>query len=395
MNSMNTDLDLEDYKYELPNERIAKYPLDKRSKSKMLCFSEGKIEHRIFEEVVDILPKHTHLVFNDTKVIPARVHFYKSTGAKIEVFLLEPKNATVEEAMVATQKATWNCMIGNAKRWKIGATELIELNNTSISISRTGDTEVQFSWNSEAVFTEIIELMGKVPLPPYLNREVEDQDQSRYQTVYSKSEGAVAAPTAGLHFNDKILKTLREEGILQNYVTLHVSAGTFQPIKELNIQNHEMHREEIIVSKKILVDLIENPNVLAVGTTSMRTLESLYWYGVMLEEDPDSVFKIEKLFPYQAQPAISAKASFQNVLNLMERKGIDHLLGNTEIFIFPSYEFKVVKKLLTNFHMPGSTLILLVAAFVGEVWKELYEQALRNDYRFLSFGDCCLLDLGQ
>ena len=392
MNCMNTDLDLEDYKYELPPERIAKYPLKERSKSKMLHFSKSTTKHRTFEEIVDVLPKDTHIVFNDTKVIPARIHFYKSTGAKIEVFLLEPKNSTVEEAMVMTQASTWSCMIDNAKRWKIGTTETIELDNTIVAISRVADTDVHFAWQSNELFSDIIEQMGKVPLPPYLNREVEEQDQDRYQTVYSKSEGAVAAPTAGLHFNDRILNRLNEDGILENYVTLHVSAGTFQPIKELNIENHDMHREEIIISKKVVEDLINSPLVLAVGTTSMRTLESLYWYGVMLEDQPDAAFHIDKLFPYQKRPAMSTQKALTNILEYMGAKGLNHLTGNTEIFIFPGYEFKVVKKLLTNFHMPGSTLILLVAAFIGEAWKDIYEQALDSDYRFLSFGDCCLLE---
>jgi len=389
---MAIDLNLDNYKYDLPEEKIAKYPLKERAKSKMLLFEGKNIEHKRFSDIVEVLSDDTHIVFNDTKVIPARIHFFKSTGAKIEVFLLEPiAPKTVEEAMVADKNCNWQCMIGNAKRWKEGSSQEVDLGDEKVTITRTGITEVAFNWSSGRSFSEIVKMLGKVPLPPYIKREVEKNDESRYQTVYSNNDGAVAAPTAGLHFTEEVIEQLQAKGIKQSYLTLHVSAGTFQPIKELDVQKHEMHNEEVIIEKEVVEKLLKLPNVLSVGTTSLRTLESLYWYGHLLEKDPEAPFFIPKLLPYDDEATLSSEKALQNVLDVMNRKNLSFIRGNTEIFILPGYAFRIVKKLLTNFHMPGSTLVLLIAAFVGENWRVIYKEALDNDYRFLSFGDCCLL----
>ncbi len=388
---MDHDINLEDYKYDLPEEKIAKYPLEERADSKMLRYEDGNIAHLQFRDILTQLSGGDHLVFNNTKVIPARIHFHKTTGARIEVFLLEPTSpTTVEKAMEATHHCTWQCLIGNAKRWKIGSEEVIELPSGNLTIRRHTEDEVRFSWAQDQPFSTIIEQLGKVPLPPYIKRESEENDLTRYQTVYSIAAGAVAAPTAGLHFTEEVLEQLKKLGITQSFLTLHVSAGTFQPIKG-NIYDHPMHREEVLINKSTLQDLAGKPNICAVGTTSMRTLESLYWYGVMLSSNPQASFHIPKHFPYETPSQLTAQDAFDLVLQYMNRHQLSVIHGTTEIFIFPGYQFRVVRRLITNFHLPGSTLILLVAAFIGQDWEKVYDAALNNNYRFLSYGDCCLL----
>jgi S-adenosylmethionine:tRNA ribosyltransferase-isomerase len=388
------NLDLSSFSYHLPEEKIAKYPLANRSDSKLLTYTNGTISHRKFEEIDEILPESCHLVFNDTKVIPARLIFHKETGARIEIFLLEPlaPSNIYAEVMAATEKCQWHCMIGNAKRWKIGSQMSTTLPSGQIVTATRIDQEIaEISWEGAASFSEIVTELGNIPLPPYLNREVEESDKPRYQTVYSHHEGAVAAPTAGLHFTEEIIARLPNKNITTDYLTLHVSAGTFQPIKAESVEEHPMHREQIIVTKANIEKLLNQEQVIAVGTTSMRTLESLYWYGVRLSENAEAAFFVQKMDPYQAEKGLSKNESLQNVLSYMIRYQLESITGHTEIFIFPSYKFRICKGIVTNFHLPGSTLILLIAALVGDDWKVIYNEALASDYRFLSYGDSSLL----
>ncbi len=386
------NVSLADYHYELPTEKIAKYPLSDRGKSKLLRYRRGTISHHTFEDIPGFIDEGSLLVFNNTRVIPARIHFYKKTGAKIEVFLLEPVTpSTVEEAMNADEYCEWKCMIGNAKKWPENQPELIESGRLSVTITRLADQTVSIRWNDKTPFSTLIQQLGKMPLPPYIKRQVEKEDEDRYQTVYAEPEGAVAAPTAGLHFTNEIIQELETRGVTKDFVTLHVSAGTFQPIKADDITEHPMHQEEIIISRANIEKLLKFPKVISVGTTSLRTLESLYWFGAMLEEDPESSFMVEKMTPYQNDCKLSKQEALKNVLALMERKNLNQLIGHTEIFIFPGYQFRVINALITNFHLPGSTLILLIASFIGENWRQVYKEALTNEYRFLSYGDSSLL----
>ncbi|AMQ57625.1 S-adenosylmethionine:tRNA ribosyltransferase-isomerase [Algoriphagus sanaruensis] len=396
------EIQLRDYEYTLPEERIAKHPLEKRDSSKLLQYHQGKIDHFHFYDLPELLPADTLLVYNDTKVIPARLIFQKETGAKIEVFLLAPTSPStvIPEIMLAKFPVTWVTMIGNAKRWKAGEVlqgkVLVKGKEVILSaewINRE-TKEVRFSWSDETVaFVDLVEASGEVPLPPYLNRKAEAEDKNRYQTVYSKKEGAVAAPTAGLHFTEEVFSKLRENGIKEAEVTLHVSAGTFQPIKVDKVEDHPMHSEQIQVSKSTIKQLAAHEGTLvAVGTTSIRTLESLFWFGVKLIENKGEEVFIPKLFAYETRDRIpSKKESMEAILNWMESKGLESVFGSTEIFIFPGYNYQMVNGLITNFHQPGSTLILLIATILGEKWKEVYQTALEKDYRFLSYGDSSLL----
>lgn len=380
-------IDLKDYHYSLPEEKIAKFPLKDRTSSKLLVYQQGSIAHQKFNQLGEHLPADSLLVFNNTKVIPARIIFQRATGARIEVFLLEPSRpSNYEQNMSAHGECSWHCMIGNAKRWKEDELVIPEI---GLRASRENQ-DVTFRWDSQLSFSEILEKAGLIPLPPYIDREVNEADKDTYQTVYSKHEGAVAAPTAGLHFTDELLDELKAKGMQEDFLTLHVSAGTFQPIKADSVDEHPMHREQIIVSKANVENLLKNETVIPVGTTSMRTLESLYWYGVRLLEGADDFF-IPKLFPYEERKPISKSESLQAVLAFMDTHNLEHIIGHTEIFIFPGYDFKICGGLITNFHLPGSTLILLVAALIGDDWKPVYDQALSNDYRFLSYGDSSLL----
>lgn len=394
---MKMNLNINNYTYNLPTDRIAHYPLTKRDDSKLLVYTKGQIEHKHFDALPDILPKNTILFFNNTKVIPARLNFQKDTGADIEVFLLAPMlpSSLLADAMLSQQTCTWKCTIGNLKRWTQNKTLTKVIGKITLEaylIDRENGT-VRFTWNTAQSFAEIINQSGETPLPPYLNRKAENLDRERYQTIYSHHEGAVAAPTAGLHFTDDVFNALTKKGIEKEFVTLHVSAGTFQPIKVENAFEHVMHTEQITVTKKNINTLLqEHKFITPVGTTSMRTLESLYWYGVKLLHEENSEFTIHQTDPYLNYTTLPSKReSLQAVVNLMEARDIDMITGQSSIFIHPGYSFEMCDALITNFHQPRSTLILLVAAFVGDQWRNIYQQALENDYRFLSYGDSSLL----
>ncbi|MEP2772285.1 MAG: S-adenosylmethionine:tRNA ribosyltransferase-isomerase [Fulvivirga sp.] len=392
---------LSDYTYDLPEDRIAKHPLSDRSASNLLVYKSGNINHKKFSSLPEEIGSNTTLFFNDTKVIPARLHFQKDTGALIEIFLLEPAAPTrdIAASMLVEKTCVWKCMVGNFKKWK-GDTKLtipLTIEGEKINLSATvTDREsklIEFKWDGNYRFVDIIEAAGKVPLPPYIDREVDKEDHERYQTIYSAHEGAVAAPTAGLHFTDEVITQLKQNNVLLDYLTLHVSAGTFQPVKEENALDHPMHSEQVVISMQNIESLLNSEQVISVGTTSMRTLESLYWYGVKILKEKDYIFQIPKLYPYQHEgyKLPSMKEAIEAVKAFMIAQNVTQINGHTEIFIFPGYTFRVCDGLITNYHLPGSTLILLVAAFIGEDWKKVYNQALENNYRFLSYGDSSLL----
>jgi len=389
-------LDLNDFTYTLPAERIATHPLEQRDQSRLLVYKEGAIEHTSFSSIADRLPNNSLLVFNNTKVIPARLHFKKDTGADIEVFLLEPiePSPVVALAMQATTQATWRCAIGNLKKWKPGQ-KLHQAQGDLAFTAELMDREsgvVQLTWTGGLPFAAAIGQLGDVPLPPYIKRAPEKADRERYQTVYSSQEGAVAAPTAGLHFTNDVLESLTVRGIKTEFVTLHVSAGTFQPIKTSSIRDHHMHEEQITITTGNIRALLQDRFIVAVGTTSMRTLESLYWYGVKLLRDPFATFDVSQRDPYTLTESLpDAHTALRAVEDYMARTQVTSITGQTSIYILPGYTFRICRGLVTNFHQPGSTLIVLVAAFIGAAWKEVYQAALDNGYRFLSYGDSSLL----
>ncbi len=392
---MTRELKSTDYFYHLPESRIATHPLSERDQSKLLVYDRGTIRHERFSSLPELVPTNSSLFFNDTKVIPARLIFHKPTGAQIEVFLLQhaEANKPVQLAMSTTQNVQWYCSIGNLKRWKEGAIQLqhgdIELTATLIHREQG---LVQFSWTpKDFSFGEVIGQLGAVPLPPYLRRPPEEMDRTRYQTVYSHHEGAVAAPTAGLHFTDEVIEKLKSMGVLTDFLTLHVSAGTFQPIKTDNALDHVMHAEQIIFTRANIEQLLlPDRTIIAVGTTAMRSLESLYWYGVKILRG-EKEFHINQNDPYlwEKEPLPHRDKALNAVLTQFEDG--QELVGQTSIYIVPGYKFRLCQGLITNFHQPGSTLMLLVAAFVGEQWRAIYDQALAGDYRFLSYGDSSLL----
>ena len=394
---------IEEYNYPLPPERIAKFPLEKREQSKLLFLKGDEISQRSFFELPELLPSNALLLFNETKVIRARLNFQKETGARIEIFCLEavePSN-DFQIAFQQPSPVVWKCLIGNAKRWKSGSLtmeienggEKIELK--AIKIKSLSDAFlVEFSWTPTSVsFAEIIEMTGLVPLPPYLNREAVESDKTRYQTVYAKYDGSVAAPTAGLHFTDEIISTLQRKGIETNQLTLHVGAGTFKPVIADTIADHEMHTEKIVVSLTTLKHILKKINepVIPVGTTSMRTLESLFWMALKLKKG-DTSFAVEQWDPYQLkiEKNFDAKTALQILIQFLEKNKLDSLKGETRLMIAPGYQFRFATGLVTNFHQPKSTLLLLVSALIGNNWKRAYDFALNNNFRFLSYGDSCL-----
>ncbi|MCF0064225.1 S-adenosylmethionine:tRNA ribosyltransferase-isomerase [Dyadobacter chenwenxiniae] len=393
---------LEDYTYDLPDERIAKYPLENRDQSKLLIYKSGEIAHWRFTDLPENLPSKALLVFNDTKVIPARAYFKKETGAVIEILLLHPELPTrvINDAMLVRHSCVWECMIGNKKRWKLAdmLTTNIEINGQQVCLSvhyeDYDQNLVRLTWDGDFVFLDIVKALGEIPLPPYLNRETEARDSETYQTVYAHHDGAVAAPTAGLHFTQDVFKKLESKGVKKSFLTLHVGAGTFQPIKVSSVTEHRMHSEQVVFSKQLINDLLENlETIVPVGTTSLRSLESLYWFGVKLFRRETTEFFIEKLYPYpfKEEDLPSSSEALHSILAFMEDHNLDHIIGETEIFIFPGYKFRLCQGLVTNFHQPGSTLILLVAALTGQDWKRIYAEAFENNYRFLSYGDSSLL----
>ncbi|GAB3912682.1 S-adenosylmethionine:tRNA ribosyltransferase-isomerase [Larkinella knui] len=400
---MMKELQLNDFQYDLPDERIARFPLAQRDQSKLLEYRQGIIAHRSFRELPERLPATSLLIFNNTKVIPARLHFQRSTGAVIELFLLNPVPADrlVSEAMQDKNRSVWQCMIGNRKRWKpdeILTKEIRFGEHTLVVRAQWHDMEqsqVRFEWTpGDETFAAILHETGKIPLPPYLNRDATEADKETYQTVYSRIEGAVAAPTAGLHFTPDVLSRLAQHGIQTDYLTLHVGAGTFQPIKSADVRQHAMHTEQVVYARQNLEKLLTHPGpVIAVGTTSMRSLESLYWFGVRLLNNERDPFTLDQhyayLFPEDQLP--EKREALAAVLTYLTQTDQTHVIGHTGIYCVPGYRFRVVNGLVTNFHQPGSTLILLVAAFIGENWRTIYKEALQNDYRFLSYGDSSLL----
>lgn len=363
--------------------------------SKLLVYKQGRITHSTFLSLDEHLPDDAFLFLNNTKVIPARLHFRKSTGAVIEIFLLHPlqPSPVPAEAMAASSTCAWECAIGNLKRWTSGTTLQMSAGDTVLEAQLTDKARgiVTFAWGGARRFAELLQRAGEMPLPPYIKRKAGDIDRERYQTVYSHYDGAVAAPTAGLHFTDEVFRRLRAKNIGHDFLTLHVSAGTFQPVKTENPDEHRMHEEQVIVTRQNIQNLITgHKTITAVGTTSMRTLESLYWFGAKLLQDPDSEFAISQT-DASCLPAPAAREALTAVADHMDRHDLRTLVGDTAIFIRPGYDFKICKALITNFHQPASTLIMLVAAFVGQDWRKIYDEALRNDYRFLSYGDSSLL----
>lgn len=399
-------IQIKNFNYNLPDERIAKFPLAKRDNSKLLLYRHGEVTEDVFHNIAQYLPKGALMVFNNTKVIQARLHFRKETGALIEVFLLEPyMPADYEQMFQTTGHCSWLCMIGNLKKWKEGTLKRtfdVKGKEVTLVAERKEDVHksyrVDFSWDaSDVSWAELLDAVGELPIPPYLNRETQESDKTTYQTVYSKIKGSVAAPTAGLHFTPEVLADIDRHGIDREELTLHVGAGTFKPVKSEEIQDHEMHTEYICVHRQTLEKLIRHEaKAIAVGTTSVRTLESLYYIGVKLEKTLD--FSEEELHVCQWEPYENAVAkpitplkAIENILAYLDKHGLSALHASTQIIIAPGYEYNIVKMLVTNFHQPQSTLLLLVSAFVHGDWRKIYDYALAHDFRFLSYGDSSLL----
>lgn len=399
-------IQIKDFNYNLPDERIAKFPLAKRDNSKLLLYRHGEVTEDVFHNIAQYLPKGALMVFNNTKVIQARLHFRKETGALIEVFLLEPyMPADYEQMFQTTGHCSWLCMIGNLKKWKEGTLKRtfdVKGKEVTLVAERKDDVHksyrVDFSWDaSDVSWAELLDAVGELPIPPYLNRETQESDKTTYQTVYSKIKGSVAAPTAGLHFTPEVLADIDRHGIDREELTLHVGAGTFKPVKSEEIQDHEMHTEYICVHRQTLEKLIRHEaKAIAVGTTSVRTLESLYYIGVKLEKTLDlseEELHVCQWEPYEnavAKPITTIKA-IENILAYLDKHGLSALHASTQIIIAPGYEYNIVKMLVTNFHQPQSTLLLLVSAFVHGDWRKIYDYALAHDFRFLSYGDSSLL----
>lgn len=395
------DIRIEDFNYSLPDERIAKYPIERRDRSKLLVYKDGHCTDDVFCNLPGYLPEDSMMVFNDTKVVPARLYFRRDSGAHIEIFCLEPlEPSEYVRAFDAVGRCVWKCVIGNAKRWKDDSAigfdtvdpELLGISLKARLLDRDGQTgRVEFSWDGGKSFSEVLDLCGKVPIPPYLGRDTEAIDLERYQTTYAHIRGSVAAPTAGLHFTDDTLRAVRERGIEIDNVCLHVGAGTFLPVKSSHVSEHPMHREPFIVERSLLERLgRKDCSLTAVGTTSVRTLESLYYAGANCIENgtPCDVGQWDpytREWPYTTQEAIGALVSY------LDRSGLEKLSIGTRIIIVPGFRFRLVDRLVTNFHQPQSTLLLLISAFVGGDWRTIYSHALQNGYRFLSYGDSSLL----
>lgn len=398
--NMIPDIIIEDYNYTLPDERIAKYPLPERDSSKLLIYKDGNVRDCIFRDIPQELPADSIMVFNDTKVVPARLFFRRATGARIEIFCLEPVSpAEYNTNFAAVDCCRWKCVIGNAKRWKgdtltydVDEGELSDFHLNASLIDRDGQTgTVEFSWQGGAPFSRVLELCGRVPIPPYLNRDTENIDIERYQTMYARFRGSVAAPTAGLHFTRAVLDNIKAKGIDTETICLHVGAGTFLPVKNSHVSEHHMHREPFVVRIDFLRDLLQSKKkVIAVGTTSVRTLESLYYAGVSCIEtgEPSDVGQWD---PYSREYSYTLDEALSALVKYLEDNDLKELRIGTRIIIVPGFKFRIVDMLVTNFHQPQSTLMLLIAAFVGGDWRTIYDYALANDFRFLSYGDSSLL----
>lgn len=399
------DIQIKDFNYPLDDERIAKHPLAEREKCKLLFYRNGEIQDLHFYDVPRLLPEKATLVYNNTRVINARLRFRKPNGgATIEIFCLEPV-APRDYAQIfqTTGECSWLCFVGNSKRWKTGAlAQCIDVNGTEVELAASRGEQrgnafvINFTWdNSDVTFASLLEAIGEIPIPPYLNRSTEESDSEDYQTVYSHIKGSVAAPTAGLHFTDEVLAECDKRGITRRELTLHVGAGTFQPVKSENIGEHAMHTEFISVDRSLLEDLINaEGNVIAVGTTSVRTLESLYYIGVTLMNNPDASeeeLRVKQWAPYEKEYCTPTRDALQAIITHLDNNNLDRYIGSTQIMIAPSFKFRIIRGMITNFHQPQSTLLLLVSAFVDGKWKEMYDHALDNGYRFLSYGDSSLL----
>ena len=401
-------IQIKDYNYPLPDERIAKFPLAERDTSKLLVYQQGNISQDHFRSLPDYLPQGALMIFNNTRVVRARLHFRKSTptqnenslGALIEIFILEPAlPVEYQENFLSRGKCSWYCMVGNLKKWKTGALHqeiCIGEEKVTLSASRTGthgtSHEIEFSWDSNHTWAEVLEATGELPIPPYLNRNTEQSDLTTYQTVYSKIKGSVAAPTAGLHFTPEVLSALDAHGIDREEVTLHVGAGTFKPVKSEEIGDHDMHTEHIAVRRETIEKLIRyEGKAIAVGTTSVRTLESLYYMGILAMQGKEDLH-VEQWMPYESDTkGIDTCQALSALLEYMDKRNIDVLHSSTQIIIAPGYNFHIVRVMITNFHQPQSTLLLLVSAFVKGDWHSIYDYALANDFRFLSYGDSSIL----
>lgn len=396
------EIRIEDYNYNLPDERIAKYPLPQRDGSKLLHYKDGNVTEKKFSEIASLLPEGSIMVFNDTKVVPARLHFQRSTGAHIEIFCLEPVQPEEYVTMFAvTDKCRWKCIVGNVKRWKNDTLNLYNPDSneevTSLAlkadlIERQGETSiVEFSWEGGLPFSKVLEIGGSIPIPPYLNRDTEDVDLERYQTLYARFRGSVAAPTAGLHFTENVLQAIRERDITTETVCLHVGAGTFLPVKSSLVSEHTMHREPFVVTLDFLEKLLSKTGKLvAVGTTSVRTLESLYYVGVKCIETGVPA-DVDQWDPYSREYSYTLDESLSALVDYLKKNNMKDIQLGTRIIIVPGYQFKVVDVLVTNFHQPQSTLLLLISGFVKGDWHKIYNFALDNDFRFLSYGDSSIL----
>ena len=395
-------ISIEDFSYELPGDRIAKYPLTQRDSSKLLRYRDGVVDEFVFSDIPELLPDSSLMVYNDTKVVPARMHFKRESGALIEIFCLEPVDpAEYNLIFASTSSCVWKCVIGNAKRWKgdsltlvnpASESEVSAMNLRAELVSRDAQTGiVRFSWDGGFTFSHVLDVCGNIPIPPYLNRDTEEIDLERYQTTYARIRGSVAAPTAGLHFTPEVLERIRLKGIEERHVCLHVGAGTFLPVKSAEISGHPMHREPFSVSLELLKLLTARQKpVIAVGTTSIRTLESLYYAGVdCLEKGhPEDV---DQWAPYTREYSYSTAQALQGIIDYLEKNKMEELKLGTRIIIVPGFKFRIADYLITNFHQPQSTLLLLISSFVGGDWRTIYDYALSHDFRFLSYGDSSLL----
>ena len=397
------EIQIQDYNYALPDERIAKFPIAERDHSKLLIYHKGVVGEDVFYHLPEHLPQGALMVFNNTKVIQARLHFRKESGALIEIFLLEPAKPADYEQMFQTRDCCqWLCIIGNQKKWKEGAlSRSLEINGRPMTLTATRKGEVgtsqliEFQWDGGASLAEVIDAVGELPIPPYLNRKAEESDKTTYQTVYSKIKGSVAAPTAGLHFTERVLADLDQHGIEREELTLHVGAGTFKPVKSNTIGDHQMHTEYVAVRRHTIERLLaHNGEAIAVGTTSVRTLESLYYMGLKVMKNPHLApeeLHVTQWEPYDTEAAAPPQEAIAALRDWLDSSALSVLNSSTQIIIAPGYEYKIVKMLVTNFHQPQSTLLLLVSAFVKGDWKRIYRYALDNDFRFLSYGDSSLL----
>ena len=399
-------IQIRDYDYPLPDERIAKFPLTERDSSKLLVYEGGRISETVFRNLPSLLPEGSLMVFNNTRVIQARLLFRKGEaqdGALIEVFLLEPANPVEYQENFATKgSCSWYCLVGNLKKWKEGPlTRDFKIQNSKYKLTaeRVGthgtSQEIKFEWDASLTWAEVIDAVGELPIPPYLNRKTQESDKTTYQTVYSKIKGSVAAPTAGLHFTKRVLADIDAKGIEREEVTLHVGAGTFRPVKSEDIGGHDMHTEHIAVHRQTIERLLaHNGEAIAVGTTSVRTLESLYYLGVLASQGKEDLH-VPQWMPYEYNDSLSVKDALTALLHYMDERQEDVLHASTQIIIAPGYKYHIVRRMITNFHQPQSTLLLLVSAFIGEGWHDVYDYALNHDFRFLSYGDSSMLTLNE